>query len=212
MNKEIIQFLEAYGAFFKRWFKTDDTEIIKLYEESKYLGYPQEPGGSVFTSEGKSIYVLIRLLKPRRILEIGNFLGRSSNFILKAVEDNGSGEVTLLDIQERLEYYKLHNQKFTRVIQDSLEYVKQPLNFDLYIHDGCHEYAHVKKEVELIAKNTENDFWIWSHDYFKILPPQCEVKRAWDEVIADEHNFTIFSPMKEKTSDCGLVIAKYEVE
>ena len=77
-------------------------EFMGYYDEAKYGGYPEEPGGSVWESEGKSIYVMIRILKPKRILEIGNFLGRSSNHILQAVDANGSGHVVLLDIVEQL--------------------------------------------------------------------------------------------------------------
>lgn len=209
MDNKVL-FLEAYGDFFNKNFNVEFDEILNLYDQSKYLGYPEEPAGSIFTSEGKSIYVLIRLLKPKRILEIGNFLGRSSNFILKAVEDNGFGEVTLLDIQERLEYDNLHNRNFKRVLDDSLKYLDNPLDFDLFVVDGCHEYAHTKKELELISKNNKTDFWIWSHDYFKILPPQCEVQRSWNEFYNVNYSkIPVFQPMKEKTSDCGIAIAKY---
>jgi SAM-dependent methyltransferase len=210
MTTEEVNFLSAYGDFFRNNFNTNISEIISLYRQSKYLGYPEEPAGSIFTSEGKSIYVLMRLLKPKKILEIGNFLGRSSNFILKAVEDNDFGEVTLLDIEERLQHEKLHNNKFNRVIDDSLKFLNNPFDFDLIVQDGCHEYQHVKRELNLISNNNRPDFWIWSHDYYKILPPQCEVKRAWDEVILENKRFTVFQPMKEINSNCGLVIAKHE--
>jgi SAM-dependent methyltransferase len=210
MDNKVL-FLEAYGNFFNKNFGADFTEILNLYDQSYYKGYPEEPAGSIFTSEGISIYVLIRLLKPKRILEIGNFLGRSSNFILKAVEDNCIGEVTLLDIEERIQYDKIRNRNFKRVLNDSLRYLDNPLDFDLYIVDGCHEYAHTKKELNLISKNNQNSFWIWSHDYFKILPPQCEVKKSWDEFYSEnKSNIRVFEPMLEKTSNCGLVIGKYE--
>jgi rhodanese-related sulfurtransferase len=175
LSVEETNFLSAYGDFFRTHFNANISEIISLYNEGKYLGYPQEPGGSVWTSEGRSIYVLIRLLKPKRIIEIGNFLGRSTNFILKAVEDNGSGDVTLLDIWERMEYEKLHSQKFDRILADSLIWLERPLDFDLFIIDGCHEYEHVKKEMRLILNNSTKPIWVWSHDYFTVRPPQCEV-------------------------------------
>lgn len=203
-------FLDAYGAFFREKFNVTDSEIISLYDEAKYFGYPQEPGGSVWTSEGRSIYVLIRLLKPKRILEIGNFLGRSSNFILKAVEDNGVGEVVLLDIWERLEYEKLHSRNFERVLADSLEWLKRDLDFDLFVVDGCHEYEHVKKEMELILKNSSKNIWIWSHDYYTVRPPQCEVGRALDEICKEwSYELMFFVPMIEVTSNCGIAISNF---
>jgi len=212
MEQEQIKFIEAYGKFFSDQFNATNEDLLSLIEASNYKGFPQEPGGSVWTSEGQSIYVLIRLLKPKRILEIGNFLGRSSNFILKAVQDNGLGDVTLLDIEERIQYDKLHpGVKYERVLEDSLKYVARPMNFDLYVVDGCHEYLHVKKEMELIIKNTSNPFWVWSHDYFTVRPPQCEVGRALDEVVAaNKDKVKLFAPMIDSGSNCGLVIARYE--
>lgn len=202
----------AYGDFFFKNFPMEKETYGKYYEESEeYHGYPKEPGGSIFTSEGRSIYMLVRLLQPKKIIEIGNFLGRSSNFILKAVEKNGFGDVTLLDIMERLEYEKLHSKNFTRFLDDSLKYLDKSLDFDLYVIDGCHEYAHVKKEMDLILKNTTKPIWIWSHDYYKVVPPQCEVKRALDEIVAaNKERFKVFTPMIEKTSNCGIAIMKYE--
>lgn len=209
---EFQHFTNAYANFFDANFSVGTVKFSGIYAESEqYAGYPQEPAGSIFTSEGRSIYMLIRLLKPKKIIEIGNFLGKSSNFILKAVEENGFGDVTLLDIMERLEYEKLHSKNFTRVLDDSLKYLDRPLDFDLYVIDGCHEYEHVKKEMGLILKNTIKPIWIWSHDYFKVLPPQCEVKRALDEIVKDNRDgFKIFTPMIEKTSNCGIAIMKYE--
>lgn len=215
MDEKLIvfdNFIEAYGDFFFKNFPIKKETFGKYYEESEqYFGYPQEPGGSVWTSEGRSIYMLIRLLKPKKIIEIGNYLGRSSNFILKAVENNGIGEVTLLDLFERLEYEKLHSRNFERILDDSLKWLDRSLDFDLFVIDGCHEYEHVKKEMNLILKNTIKPIWIWSHDYYTIRPPQCEVGRALDEVVAENKDrFKVFTPMIEKTSNCGIAIMKYE--
>lgn len=102
MNKK-EDFIKSYYDGFQKLTGVSLEEFEKYYDESKYGGYPEEPAGSIWESEGKSIYVLIRILKPKRILEIGNFLGRSSNHILQAVDMNGFGNVNLLDIQERLE-------------------------------------------------------------------------------------------------------------
>jgi Methyltransferase domain len=202
-------FLDPYFEGFKKFFPdlTID-QLDAIVTQSKYGGYPEEPGGSVWSSEGKAIYCFIRLLKPKKILEIGNFLGRSSNHILQAVADNGFGEVTLLDIEERLEYNRLHNRSFTRVLQDSLIFLeKEKLDFDLYVQDGCHEYAHVTKELELLTTRTDGDFHIWSHDWFTIRPPQCEVQRAWNDHVT---KFDIVAPMKDSVSNCGFVMAHYK--
>jgi hypothetical protein len=161
----------------------------------------------MWESEGKSIYVLIRILKPKRILEIGNYIGVSTNHILQAVEKNGFGDVVLDDIVDRLNYSRLHNRTFQRVVKDSVLYLSEKHNFDLIIQDGNHTYDHVKKEIELILKNNEkNNYFIWSHDYFqREKAPQCEVWRAWDEM---KNNFENFESFKDSISDCGCLIVK----
>ena len=131
-------FIKSYYDGFFKLTGVGLEDFMAYYDESIYGGYPEEPAGSVWESEGKSIYVLIRILKPKKILEIGNFLGRSSNHILQAVDVNGFGEVDLLDIQERLEYDKLHSKNFNRILNDSLVHLASPFNYDLIIRDGNH--------------------------------------------------------------------------
>jgi len=200
-------FIKSYYNGFQKLTGVSLKDFIRYYDEAKYGGYPEEPGGSIWESEGKSMYVLIRILKPKKILEIGNFLGKSSNHILQAVEKNGSGEVTLLDIEERLEYNKLHTQDFKRVLDDSLNILSQPIRYDLICQDGDHTYGHVKKEIELILKNNIlNKYVIWAHDYWRRdISKQCGVWLAWDEM---KYNFDQFEGFQDSVSDCGYSIAK----
>lgn len=182
------------------------TDAEKYLAESKYSGYPNEPGGSVWEQEGKSIYTLIRHLKPKRILEIGNFKGVSSNHILQAVEMNGFGEVTLLDIREVLDYDKIHNKNFNRVLEDSLKFVDKKIDYDFIVLDGCHEYEHVKKELNLIYKNNKpKTYYIWAHDYFVPERSDVDVKRAWDETEKNipQTSYKVLGP----ESNCGFVFS-----
>lgn len=202
-----VDFEKSYYYGFAKLTNVSLDDFMTYYDEAKYGGYPEEPAGSVWESEGKSIYVLIRILKPKKILEIGNFKGRSSNHILQAVDVNGFGEVTLIDINEYLEYDKLHSKNFTRIIKDSLILLSEPFEFDLIIQDGDHTYGHVKREIELILQyNMLNKYHIWAHDYYvRHKPDICQVWRAWDEM---KHNFTTFQPFIDSISDCGCSIAR----
>ena len=198
-------FKKSYLNGFKKIFPfLSEDEFMGYYDESIYGGYPEEPSGSIWASEGKSIYVLIRILKPKNILEIGNFKGRSTNHILQAVENNNLGSVTLIDIKESLEYENLHNKNFKRVIDNSLLFLDNELDYDLIIQDGNHEYLHVKKELELILKNNKNNnLIIWGHDYYKTIIGVCEVNKAVDEL---KDSFKQVVPMIDSISDCGLVV------
>lgn len=204
MNKE-EDFVHSYYNKFYDLFGITTKEFIGYYREAKYGGYPDEPSGSMWESEGKSIYVLIRILKPKKILEIGNFKGKSSNHILQAVEANESGEVHLLDIEERIEYDSIHNTNFNRILDDSLNILKVPHNYDLIIQDGDHTYKHVAKEIIQILKNNRaKEYHVWAHDYYMRRAPQCEVGRAWDQ---HKTRFDKFKTFKDSVSDCGFSIA-----
>ena len=198
-------FKNSYYNGFKTLFPNlTEEEFMGYYDESIYGGYPEEPSGSIWESEGKSIYVLIRVLKPKSILEIGNYKGRSTNHILQAVEKNNVGNVTLVDIEERLEFDNLHNKKFSRIINDSLLYLNNEMSYDLIIQDGNHEYHHVKKELELILNNNKNDeYIIWGHDYHKTIIGVCEVNKAVNEL---KDNFQHVIPMIDSVSNCGIVL------
>lgn len=205
MNKK-EDFITSYYDGFNKLTDVNLDDFEKYYNEAIYGGYPEEAGGSVWESEGKSIYALIRTLKPKRILEIGNFLGRSSNHILQAIEANGFGDVILLDIFESLEYNKLHSKNYTRILDDSLNYLSNSFEFDLIIQDGNHTYEHVKKEIELIlSNNLLNNYYIWSHDYYMRTHPDCGVWLAWDEM---KNKFNNFQSFRDSISNCGFSIAK----
>ena len=206
MNKK-EDFIKSYHNGFQKLTGISLYEFSNYYDESIYGGYPEEPAGSIWESEGKSIYVLIRILKPERILEIGNFKGRSSNHILQAVEMNGKGTVDLLDIEERLEYDKLHNKNFNRLLIDSIKHLSNSFTYNLIIQDGDHTYNHVKTEIDLILQNNMlNNYYIWAHDYYaRRNPSQCSVLLAWDEM---KHKFDEFQTFIDSVSDCGCSIAK----
>ena len=194
-----------YNELFKS-LKISEEEINQYLNESKYGGYPEEPGGSVWSMEGKSIFTLIRHLKPKKILELGNFKGVSSNHILQAVEMNGFGEVTLLDISEIIDYNKIHNNNFKRILSDSLEYLDKTLDFDFIVIDDNHEYEHVKKELSLIYKNNSpKKYYIWAHDYFVESRSDVGVKQAWDETedLNKQKTFKVLGP----ESNCGFIFS-----
>ena len=174
-------FLNAYHEAFNALFRVSEKDLLTLYREDSYKGYPSTPGGSAYDSEMKALYCMIRLAQPKKILEIGQYKGDSSNHILLAVERNGFGEVHLVDIQETMVQENLHNLNFTRHICDSLQFLNSNfLDFDFIAQDGCHLAPHVTKELQLLKSKNMNDFHIWSHDYFAPQTPAVNVRAAWN--------------------------------
>ncbi len=204
---QLDNFMGAYAPTFKKMYGVSDADLIQYYNEDTYSGYPDTPGGSAWRSEMKSIYCSIRILKPQNILEIGNFMGHSANHILLAVEKNRFGNVTLLDLAEQIDYDNIHNRNFTRVVQDSIIYLKtNTLSHDFYIIDGCHSYSCVKQELRIIQQKSTVDINIWSHDYYaKIVPG---IRQAWNE---EGSNFDHFYPLIDNESDCGFVLASKKI-
>ena len=206
-------FLNSYYNGFKVLFpELTEEEFLSYYDSDPYGGYPELQSGSMFKNEGRNLYTFIRLLKPKSILEIGNFKGVSTNHILKAVQDNNiECDVTLVDIFDQLEYDNLLNRKFTRIVKDSHEYLSQPFIFDLLVVDGCHSYDHVSKELTLIQQNNQHkNYYIWGHDYHVnqfTANSTCEVRKAYDE---KRNEFEIFLPMIDSCSNCGLIITKFK--
>lgn len=202
-------FINSYYEGFNRLTSVSKEELEKYYDETKYGGYPEfAEGGAVWDSEARSIFCLIRILKPKKILEIGNYKGTSANEILQAVEENGFGDVTLVDIYDYLEYNKLHNKKFNRIIQDSLAHLNKPFDYDLIIQDGNHIENHVYRELELILNNNINsNYYIWSHDYWMRTHSDCGVNIAFDR-MRNKNSFTDWQDFKDSISDCGFCISK----
>jgi hypothetical protein len=206
-------FLNSYFSSFKVLFpELTEEKFLSYYDDNQLLGYPELASGSMFTSEGRNLYTFIRLLKPKSILEIGNFKGVSTNHILKAVEDEGIDcRVVLVDIFDQLEYDKLINRKFTRIVQDSHEYLSQQFQYQVIIQDGCHTYDHVSKELSLIQQNNQHkNYYVWGHDYHVnqfTANSTCEVRKAYDE---KRNQFEVFLPMIDSYSNCGIIITKFK--
>ena len=200
-------FKNSYYAKFNKLYGISEEQFMEYYDESLYGGYPEAPKGSMWETEGKALYVLIRILKPQRILEIGNLYGASSNHILQAVEANGSGFVDLLDIEDELIREIMHNRNYARIVANSLIYLKRDdIDYDFIVQDSRPDFHHVKAELlALFEHNQASDYTIWAHNYFKPASPFYGVNTAYNLLQA---NFTQFEPMKDTASDAGFLIAR----
>lgn len=184
IDSEYADFWRSYGKSFKKLYQVNSDSLREVWLEDTFQGYPHTPAGSAFDSEMKAMYCAIRLAKPKRVLEIGNWKGFSAQHIMLALENNGGGHLTLVDIKELLTPEMLRNIKakgYTRVLMDSAQHLKAKHSYDFIVHDGCHEYTHVKTELQLMIRNATTSFDIWSHDYYASVRHGVNVKQAWDE-------------------------------
>jgi predicted O-methyltransferase YrrM len=125
-----------------------------------------------------SLYVLVRLLKPKNIVETGvGEIGMSSSYILCALIDNEYGELWSIDPDKFYQIYGYHIgagipdsliSKHKLVIGTSQKKLKPLLNqlenVDIFLHDGDHRYNTKLYEYDLAYKHSNNGSFILSDD------------------------------------------------
>jgi len=86
--------------------KADAQALIAYAEEDTLGGYDVDesnrkfPQGSLWEVEGKTLYALVRWLKPDVVVEIGGWAGCSASHLALAVQANGGGRVISVDSGE----------------------------------------------------------------------------------------------------------------
>ena len=157
--------------------------------------YPEKyPPGSIFWSEGKRLYELVREHKPKRIIEVGTRWGCSTQFLALGCLDNGFGVVDTYDIED---HYKGNCLALEPYIKRHLHSYFDEKNkvCDLLFEDGAHTTGFTTK----VLRETKAKV-IAVHDYLH-----------WDciDTVKIESEKTIGEPDEvfiEPPSDCGLGI------
>lgn len=77
--------------------------LAPLAAQDNIGGYHPEPSqrkwgsGAIWDVEGRTLYALIRALKPQTIVEIGSGTGCSTTHMASALRENGGGHITTID-------------------------------------------------------------------------------------------------------------------
>lgn len=114
-----------------------------------------------FSLRQAELYIIIRLFKPKIVIETGVENGFSSTFILEALKNNGLGELYSIEILKTLTDGKksgwlvpahLEN-RWNLLIANSLKILPRLLPqlgaIDMFIHDSAHAYKTMIHEFEL---------------------------------------------------------------
>ena len=106
--------------------------------------------------EGWSLYYIVRLLKPKIVIETGVSAGRSSTFILAALNDNGCGKLYSIDTNPGSGYaipislkvnWHFFNSRSDEVLPTLIKELKI---VDLFLHDSLHTYDCMLYEYQTI--------------------------------------------------------------
>lgn len=141
---------------------------LKLHED----GY-----GGQMTREAPAIYSLVRLLKPRVIVETGVADGATSAHILRALEDNGEGRLYSIDLphyllpagkgpgwavpEELRKRWDLRVGDAKTLLPPLLEELGE---IDLFLHDSLHTYEHMLFEFRAAWPRIKPGGLLLSHD------------------------------------------------
>jgi hypothetical protein len=127
--------------------------------------------GGIYYAEGETLYALVRALRPRVIVETGVAEGVSSAFFLRALQDNGDGQLYSIDLPpssthlaDGWAYYMPEHETSGWVIPENLKHrwhlilgdsaselprlLNSLVEIDMFLHDSLHTRKHQMFEYE----------------------------------------------------------------
>lgn len=129
---------------------------------------------------------LIRAEKPEIVVETGVYKGLGSEYILKAMDDNGVGHLYSIDPSPHKDYFAqpIFNSRFTLILEKSQNSLQGLLNgtgpWDMFIHDSDHDCECQSFEYEFAWDAVRPGGIIVTDDPFWGMPPHM----TWDKFLA----------------------------
>jgi predicted O-methyltransferase YrrM len=133
--------------------------------------------GLQMTKESKALYLLVRLIKPYRVIETGVSAGVSSAHILAALRDNDKGELHSIDLppdnlppgkecgwavpESLRSRWHLHIGDAKDLLEPLLDSLQE---IDCFIHDSLHTYDHMIWEFRSAWKYLRPQGLLLAHD------------------------------------------------
>lgn len=144
--------------------------------QQKLTVYPNSRGLQM-TRELPSLYLILRLIKPKYVFETGVASGASSAYILCALHDNECGALYSIDLppdnlpegemsgfavpQSLRERWSLHIGNSKDLLEPLLDEVGE---IDCFIHDSLHTYEHMMWEFRTAWEYIRSRGLFLSHD------------------------------------------------
>lgn len=147
-------------------------------------------GGSMFFHL-VSLYALVRIVRPRTVVETGGTPGKSSAFILRAMERNGAGELYTIDLPpseapagriapSRASGARPRGLSSNWCVPDALRtrqhlilgsaqehlppLLRRLQRVDIFIHDSDHSHVHMLWEFGTAYPFIRSGGYLWSDD------------------------------------------------
>lgn len=189
-----------------RFLNVDLREVFEFYKEAtdlKFLRYIKAKyilaeklakiGGGLDLYLAPYLYIIVRVLKPRVVVETGVGPGVSTSFILYALERNGFGELFSIDLPEAdqeiyismgivKEFHRYSpegwgpgwlvpdwlKERWHLILGDSRRILPKLLRdlryIDIFLHDSLHTYEHMIFEYSVAWKHLSPNGILLSDD------------------------------------------------
>ena len=114
--------------------------------DNRETDYKAYNSGGVEVEVGEFLYGMVRILKPKRVLETGTHHGISSTYMGMALKDNGFGKLTTIDnVADNFNRAtRLHRQHFIKdyvdIMLQDVRTVELDGDFDMFFLDSEPEY------------------------------------------------------------------------
>lgn len=163
----------------------DRAREVGSQEQTDKLSQPELPAHR----SKRLVFAATRLTRPEVVVETGTFSGGFSTFILKALEDNGSGRLVSLDVPayepvEHAIHYPLPagqepgwlvpeelRPRFELVLGDARRTLPRVLadagEIGLFVHDSLHTVRHMLFEYRQAWRHLEPGGVLLSDDVFR---------------------------------------------
>ncbi len=163
-------------------------------------------------SEASLLYLLVRTLRPERVVESGVADGFSTVVLLTALEKNGRGRLTSLDVSAEVgvlakgrpsERWELRLMAPTR--EAFAAEVRRVGTVGLFVHDSDHSYAVQTAEYEVVRPRLEAPGVIVSDDIdasYAFLD-FCARERVRPFVLVTERKLMGFVPLAPRKTTTG---------
>jgi hypothetical protein len=178
------------------------------------IGHVRSAGALI---QAPLLYVLVRALRPKRVVETGISSGYSARLMLEALERNGEGHLDSIGIdvfgmsrRPGDSLGELEDRHVGWLVPETLRHrwtlhlgrseerlpalaLAGSRNLDLFVHDSLHQYPTMRWEYSTALPAMPPGALLCSHD--------VHANRAWPEFVAERR----LGPDEELDHDLGAV-------
>jgi len=148
--------------------------VKKKREDPRYVELRKQGDcfGQIGTIEASMLFILIRIVRPRRVLEVGSLCGTSTRWILSALERNGGeGVLESFDLRNKVDQLIVENRDRWVFRQQNIEAyaTENPdalQNVDLIFIDALHLNSFAKMYTTKILAPLKQTIPVVIHDIY----------------------------------------------